>query len=112
MLALVSERRFECNAERYAMKNGTSRAISDELKTVCGSLRELTARVEALLDHQEPTASRWLSTTEAVHIARTIGTTQSIRNWARKFHLGILVRGRWLIDRQLLLDFLRDRSDG
>jgi hypothetical protein len=84
--------------------------IKNELEAACNSLRELTARLELLLDHQEPAAVRWISTAEAVELARTIATTQSIRNWARRYHLGILVRGRWLIDRQLLVAFLRDRA--
>jgi hypothetical protein len=85
-------------------------AITDELVALRDALKALTGRVEALLAHDEPVTSRWLSTAEAVEVARIVTTTQSARNWAKNFHLGILVRGRWMIDRKLLLEFLQDRA--
>jgi hypothetical protein len=94
------------------MKSPIPRAddIDNELFVVCDALRTLTARVEALLNREQPANPRWLSTSQAVEIARIVTTSQSIRNWAKKFELGILVRGRWMIDRQLLLEFLKDRN--
>lgn len=78
-----------------------------ELRGVLDALRTLTAQVEAMLG-ERPAAPRWLSTSEAAEIAH-IGSQQTIRNWCRRYAIGIRVRGVWQVDAVLLEKLLSER---
>ena len=71
------------------------------------TLHSVTARIKALLDDTPP-AQRWLSTSEAAAIA-CVGSQQTIRNWCRRYDIGICVRGVWQVDAVLLDKLLSDR---
>jgi hypothetical protein len=79
----------------------------EELEAVLTMLHAVTARVETMLADTPP-AARWLSTSEAAEVAR-IGSPQTIRNWCRRFQIGICVRGVWQVDAVLLEKLLSDR---
>lgn len=81
-----------------------------DLVRLLSALRAVTAQLSAILEQQTIEPEVWLSTSEAAQLAR-IGCTQSMRNWARSYALGIKVRDRWQIDRRLLEHFLRDRME-
>jgi hypothetical protein len=78
-----------------------------ELASVLATLHAVTARVEAMLADTPP-AQRWLSTAEAAERAH-IGSQQTIRNWCKRYDIGICVRGVWQVDAILLEKLLSDR---
>jgi hypothetical protein len=80
-----------------------------ELTELLSALRAITARLAAVIEPQPIEAARWLTTSEAAKLAH-IGCTQSVRNWAREYGIGLKVRDRWQIDRYLLKEFLCDRA--
>jgi hypothetical protein len=80
-----------------------------DLTELLSALRAVTARLAAVVEPQPIEPARWLTTSEAAELAH-IGCTQSVRNWAREYGIGLKVRDRWQIDRYLLEEFLRDRA--
>jgi len=86
-----------------------SSELAGDLHALLPALRTVTARLEEVLEQRTIEPATWLSTSEAAELAH-IGCTQSMRNWARKYNLGIKVHDRWQIDRNLLEAFLHDRA--
>ena len=93
----------------WAVASDFSPELKTELAALLSALQATAARLAALLEDQAVEPTIWLSTSEAAELA-LIGSTQSVRNWARKYGLGLKVRNRWQIDRHLLEAFLRDRA--
>jgi len=81
-------------------------AFADELRALLPVLLAAVARIEsALQDHADTVTP--ISTIEAAAIAGV--SSQTCRNWVKKYKLRPCVRGRFQIDRRLFGAYLRDR---
>jgi hypothetical protein len=80
----------------------------NKLEALPTILRAATAQVEAILN-DKPATRRWLSTSEAAEVGH-VGSQQTIRNWCKRYEVGIRVRGVWQVDSILLEQLLRGRS--
>jgi hypothetical protein len=69
-----------------------------ELVSLHRAARAFADRLAALLD-EEPAKPGWLSTAQAAEIGH-VGSQQTIRNWCRRYAIGICVRG---VDSKLVL---------
>jgi hypothetical protein len=70
-------------------------------------MRAMADRLAALLEKPDP--ARWLSASQAAKLAH-VASEQTVRNWCRRYEIGIRVGGVWQVDSILLELFLRGRS--